>query len=393
MTVVDIGLSEERAMIVDLARKVGDRFGLDYWREQDRLLQFPREAWTEICRAGLCGVALPEEYGGAGLGMVELALVVEELAAAGAGATVGQLFMINPIFGGVAVSRYGSDAMRQAVLPPLISGELTCCMALTEPDAGTNTLEMRTTARVDGDGWRLRGNKIWITAVPDAQKMLVVTRTQSLDEVAHRSQGISMFLIDVDRQGLFHDAIDKVGTHTLAASNVSFDDVAVRPDELVGTLHGGWPELLDVLNTERIVTTAALVGAGRLAGRLAVDYAKERKVFGSAPIASYQGIQFPLAQAHAELACARQMNLHAAALHDAGHPYGTEANLAKLVAAQACSVAVDRAMQTMGGMGYARDSHVERLWRDARLFKFAPVSEEMILNYIAVHCLGMPRSY
>lgn len=148
-----------------------------------------------------------------------------------------------------------------------------------------------------------------------------------------------------------------------------------------------------MLNTERIVTTAALVGAGRLAARLAVDYAKERRVFGSTPIAAYQGLQFPLAQAHAELACARQMNLHAAALHDAGRPYGTEANLAKLVAAQAASAAIDRAMQTMGGMGFARESHVERLWRDARLFKFAPVSEEMILNYIAVHCLGMPRSY
>ncbi len=393
MTAVQAARHDERDMIVDLARKVGNRFGLDYWRRQDQLEEFPREAWTEICRAGLCGVALPEAYGGAGLGVVEMALIVEELAAGGAGATVGQLFMINPIFGGVSVSRYGSEAMRRAVLPALLAGELTCCMALTEPNAGTNTLDMRTTAQPDGEGWRLRGNKIWITAVPDADKMLVVARTRPLDQVQHRSQGISMFLIDVDREGLSHDAIEKVGTHTLAASNVYFEDVLVTGDELVGTLDGGWVELLDVLNTERIVTTAALVGAGRLAERLAVDYAKERRVFGSTPIAAYQGIQFPLAQAHAELACARQMNLHAAALYDAGQPYGTEANLAKLVAAQACGAAIDRAMQTMGGMGFARDSHVERLWRDARLFKFAPVSEEMILNYIAVHCLGMPRSY
>ena len=385
--------SDEREMIVDLARKVGERFGVDYWYRQDGLGEFPREAWKEICRAGLCGVALPGEYGGAGLGLQEMALIVEELAAAGAGATVGQLFMINPIFGGVSVARYGTGPQRREILPPLIAGDFVCCMALTEPDAGTNTLEMRTTARAEDGGWRLRGSKIWITAVPDADKMLVVARTKPLDEVASRSDGISMFLIDVDREGLSHDAIEKVGTHTLAASNVSFDDVPVRRDELVGTLHGGWRELLDVLNTERIVTTAALVGAGRLAERLAVDYAKERRVFGGTPIAAYQGLQFPLAQAHAELACARQMNLHAAELCDAGQPYGREANLAKLVAAQAASAAIDRAMQTMGGMGFARESHVERLWRDARLFKFAPVSEEMILNYIAVHCLGMPRSY
>jgi acyl-CoA dehydrogenase len=326
--------------------------------------------------------------------MTELALVVEELAASGAGATVGQLFMITPIFGGVAVSRYGRESMKAGVLRAMIAGELVCCMALTEPVAGTNTLEMRTSAKpAEGGGWTLRGTKTWITAVPNADKMLVVARTLPVAEVGRRSEGISLFLIDVDRDGLTHEGIEKVGTNTLPASTVYFDDVRVGDDELVGTLHHGWAELLDVLNTERIVTTAALVGAGRLGTRLAVDYAAQRKVFGATPIGAYQGIQFPLAQAHARLQCARVMNLHAAALYDAGQPYGSEANMAKLEAAAACEAAVDRAMQTMGGMGFARDSHVERLWRDARLFKFAPVSEEMILNYIAVHCLGMPRSY
>jgi acyl-CoA dehydrogenase len=381
-------------MMVEMARRVGERFGLEYWRDRDRAEEFPAEAWREICRAGLGGIALPEEYGGGGLGITEMALVIEELAAAGAGATVGQLFMINSIFGGVALSKYGTEEARADLLPRLIRGDLVCCMALTEPDAGTNTLEMRTFARVAASGgWLLRGSKIWITAVPNAQKMLVVARTQSLADVSRRSEGISMFLIDVDREGLTHTSIEKVGTHTLEASTVHFDDVPVSDNELVGTLHEGWPELLNVLNTERIVTTAALVGAGRLACRLAVDYACQRKVFGSNPIAAYQGIQFPLAQAHAELQCARVMNLHAATLFDSDQPYGNEANIAKLVAAQACEAAINRAMQTMGGMGYARDSHIERLWRDARLFKFAPVSEEMILNHIAVHCLGMPRSY
>jgi acyl-CoA dehydrogenase len=223
--------------------------------------------------------------------------------------------------------------------------------------------------------------------------MLIIARTLPLDEVAHKSQGISMFLVDRNRAGIQFETIEKVGTNTLSASTVYLDDVWASENELVGTLHGGWPELLDVLNAERIVTTAGLVGAGRLAIKLAVDYANGRKVFGDKPISSYQGLQFPLAQAHAELQCARVMNLHAAALCDSAQPYGSEANIAKLIAAQACESAISRAMQTLGGMGFAREYHVERLWRDARLFKFAPVSEEMILNFIASHNLGMVRSY
>jgi acyl-CoA dehydrogenase len=202
-----------------------------------------------------------------------------------------------------------------------------------------------------------------------------------------------MFMIDVEREGLTHHPIDKVGTKTLSSCSVFFDDVRIEPEELVGTLHGGWKELLDTLNTERIVTTAGLVGAGDLALRLAIDYANERKVFGEKPVSAYQGIQFPLAQAKAEIECARLMNYKAAAQFDVGEPFGSEANAAKLIAAQAVASATEKAMQAMGGMGYATESHLERLWRDARLFRFAPVSEEMILNFIAVHDLGMPRSY
>jgi acyl-CoA dehydrogenase len=202
-----------------------------------------------------------------------------------------------------------------------------------------------------------------------------------------------LFLIDTDRDGLTHNAIDKVGTNTNASSLVYFEDVEARPDELMGTLDLGWPALLEVLNTERIVTAACLVGAGQLALKLGVDYAAQRKVFGDKPIGAYQGLQFPLAQAHAELECARLMNYKAAWLHDNGQPYGSEANTAKLIGFQAANAAIERAMQTMGGMGFAKEMHVERLWRDVRLFRFAPVSEEMILNFIAVHDLGMPRGY
>lgn len=390
---MDFTLTDEQRMIAQSARQLGERFGLEYWRKQDAAKQFPTEYWRAVCEAGLGAVALPAEYGGAGLGMLEMALIIENLAAAGGGSTVGQLFMINPIFGGVSISMFGTPAMKADLLPKLVSGEINFCMALTEPDAGSNTLEIKSYAASDGDGWRLNGSKIWITAVPDAAKMLVIARTKKLEESKSRTDGLSMFMIDVEREGLTHAAIDKVGTRTLASSSVFFDNVRIEPAELVGTLHGGWRELLEVLNTERIVTTAGLVGTGELAIKLAVSYANDRKVFGGKPISAYQGLQFPLAQCHAEIEAARLLNYKAAANCDAQLPYGTEANAAKLLAAQTIARTTERAMQTMGGMGFAAEYHVERLWRDCRLFRFAPVSEEMILNFIAVHELGMPRSY
>lgn len=390
---MDFRLNDEQKMIIDSARQIGERFGLEYWRRQDAAKAFPSEYWHAVCDAGLCGVALPVEHGGSGLGMMEMALIIESLAATGGGSTVGQLFMLNPIFGGVSISRFGSERMRQELLPGLISGELNFCMALTEPDAGTNTLEIKTFAAEDGDGWRLSGRKIWITGVASAQKMLVVARTKKLADSSSRTDGLSMFMIDVQREGLSHTPIDKLGTCTLDSSSVFFDQVRVEPHELIGTLHKGWRELLEVLNTERMVTTAGLVGTGELAIRLAVDYANDRKVFGDTPISAYQGLQFPLAQCHVEVESARLLNHKAATNFDMGEPYGSEANAAKLLAAQAVARTTERAMQTMGGMGYAKEFHVERLWRDCRLFRFAPVSEEMILNYVANHDLKMPRSY
>jgi len=390
---MDFLLSDDQKMIAETARKVGDQFGLDYWRNLDAKKSFPAEFWSAVCEAGLCGVALPEKYGGAGLGMLEMALIIETLSGCGGGSTVGQLFMVNPIFGGVSIARFGSEAMKSELLPKLVAGKINCCMALTEPDSGSNSLEITTFATREGNGWRLNGRKIWITAVDAAQKMLVIARTTKAQEVKRRTDGLSMFLIDVERKGLTFTAIDKLGTNTLSSCSVFFEDVHVDGDELVGTLDKGWHELLDVLNTERIVTTAGLVGAGDLALRQAVAYANERRVFSNKPIGTYQGIQFPLAQSFAELECARLMNYKAAALFDQGLPYGSEANTAKLIASQAASTAIENAMQTLGGMGYAKETHLERLWRDARLFRFAPISEQMILNFIAVQNLGLPRSY
>jgi acyl-CoA dehydrogenase len=390
---MEFSLSSEHELLVETARKVGEKYGLKYWRDCDENKQFAEEFWQAVCDAGLAGVALPEEYGGAGLGMFEMALIIENLAVGGGGATLGQIFMNNPIFGGVPLVKFGSKIQREEMLRPLVDGRMRFAMALTEPDVGSNTLSMKTFARRAEGGWRINGSKIWITCMPQATKVLVVARTTKIEDAPRRTHGITMFLIDRDRKGLTHSAIDKVGTNTNPSSNVYFDDVLARDDEVVGTVDGGWPELLEVLNTERIVTTAGLVGAGKLALRLGVDYAKNRKVFGNTPIGAYQGLQFPLAEAHAEIECARLMNLKAAWLHDNGKPYASEANTAKFLAVRGATQAIERAMQTMGGMGFAKDMHVERLWRDARLFQFAPVSEEMILNFIAIHDLGLPKGY
>lgn len=385
--------TDEQLLLIETARRVGEKFGLDYWRDLDARKAFPAEIWQEICAAGLCGIAIPEEHGGSGLGMIEVAMAVETLCAAGGGSTLSQMFMCNPIFGGVTLSRFGNPEAKAELLPKLVDGSALFAMALTEPDAGTNTLAMTSYARPDGDGWRLSGRKVWITAVPQASRLLVVARTRKAEEATSKTDGISLFMFDVEREGLEHQAIDKVGTATLPSSAVYFDDVRIEPHELVGTLHQGFRQLLDVLNTERIITTAGLVGTAELAIKLAVEYAEQRKVFGKTPIGAYQAIQFPLAEAKVQLECARLMNYKAATLYDQGLPYGSEANMAKWLAGHAAALATDRAMQTMGGMGYSKEFHVERLWRDARLFRIAPVSEEMVLNYVAQHDLKMSRSY
>lgn len=389
---MDFDYTDDQRMLIETARKVGTKFGLEYWREKDAAKAYPSEFWQEICDAGLCAIAIPEEHGGSGLGMLELVIAVETLCAAGGGSTLSQLYMLSPIFGGVTLAKYGSDEQK-SWLAGLADGSIQFCMALTEPDAGSNALNLSSFAKADGAGWRLNGRKIWITSVPQAQKMLVVCRTQPASEVARKTDGISLFMIDTDRKGLEHASIDKTGTCTLPSSAVFFDDVEVKPEELVGTLHGGFHQLLDTLNTERMVTAAGLIGTVDLATRLAVDYASTRTVFGNRPIGSYQALQFPLAEAHIQARCAQLMNYKAATLCDRGLPYGSESNQAKWLAGHAAAQATDRAMQTMGGMGYSKEYHVERLWRDARLFKAAPVSEEMVLNYVAQHDLGMPRSY
>jgi acyl-CoA dehydrogenase len=281
--------------------------------------------------------------------------------------------MLNPIFGGVSIARLGTPAQKAEMLPGLVSGQMMFAMALTEPDAGSNSLEVRTFAAAEGSGWRLSGQKVWITCVPQADKILVVARTKTVADSISKTDGISLFMIDREREGLTHRSIDKVGTKTLPSSIIFFDNVRVEEHELIGTLHSGFRQLLDVLNTERIVTTAGLVGTAKLAEELAVSYAADRKIFGGKPIGSYQALQFPLAESRIEAECARLMN--GSVLHDMGKPYGSEANMAKYLAGHAAGHATE-GIQTMAD-GYRRISCRATVC-DARLFRSLRFRREVL---------------
>ncbi|ALS23074.1 MULTISPECIES: acyl-CoA dehydrogenase family protein [Paenibacillus] len=386
-------ITDEQKMMRDGVRQIAEDFGLDYWREKDDKHEFVHELWSELGKNGYIGVAVPEKFGGVGLGMMEMTMVIEELAKGGAGSTVAQLFMLTPVFGGVTIDLHGSEAQKEQYLTKMSAGQLNFCMALTEPNAGSNSLEITTTARKEEDHYVINGQKIWISGTDVADKMLIVARTTKRSEVQKKTDGISLFLVDTRDPAITLQPIEKVGTHCVRSDTVFIENLRVHKDNLIGEEGKGWSYLLDTLNAERIVTTAGLIGTGQLALQLAVNYAKERVVFNDTPIGAYQGIQFPLAKIRAELELAQLMNYKAAWLYDQKKPNGTEANMAKLIAAEAAFHACDQAMQVMGGYGYAKEYHIERLWRDVRLFKIAPVSEEMILNYISQHDLGLPRSY
>ena len=390
---MDFNFSSEQSQMIETAKRIGRDFGTVYWRELDEAHRFPHEIWQAICAAGIAGAMLPVEHGGLGRGMLDIALMIEAMTEAGAGMPIAQLFMLNPVFGGRAIARFGTDAMRGEVLPRLIDGRALMSFALTEPDAGNNSLAIKTVARRDGDGWRLSGQKTWITGHDASTHLLVVARTTPVSPESKRTHGISMFLLDAHRSGISATPIKKAGAHPLQCFSLFFDDVRIEPGELVGTLDAGWSELVELLNAERIVTAAGLVGTGKLALRLGTEYVNQRRVFADRPIGSYQGVQFPLARASAALQAAGLINHKAAWLMDHDQDYASAANAAKLLAADAAFEACDRAMQFMGGMGYAVEFHVERLWRDARVFGIAPIPQEMILSFIATHDLGLPRSH
>jgi acyl-CoA dehydrogenase len=386
---MDFELTADQVLMLRTLREVCEPYGLDYWREKDREHEFVTEFWDQLGAGGWLGISIAEEYGGGGLGALDVALVVEEAARAGGGATVAQFFMFA-VLEAATLSRHGNREQKQRFLPDIASGKLDCAIAVTEPDAGSNSFAITTTARREGDSYVLNGQKVWISGLERAGRMLVVARTSEVPEGGRPSAGMTLFLVDTTSPGIERSLIEKLGTNCMTSSSVYLTDVIVPAEDRIGDEGAGWRILVDTLNIERIITTSGAVGAGKLALDLAARYANQRVVFGR-PISTNQGVQFPLASARATLECAATLNYKAAWLFDQGLSSAAEGNMAKMVATDAAFAACDAAMQVHGGYGYAREYHIERLWRDARLFRIAPVTQEMALSFVAQHVLGMSR--
>ncbi len=372
-------------------RRVCADFPDAYWRTLDEGHEFPWEFYEAMAQGGWIGIALPEAYGGGGLGITEAAIVLEEVAASGA-AMNGCSALHTSIFGMNPVVKHGSDALRNRYLPEVVTGGLHVAFGVTEPDAGTDTTAITTSARREGDRYRVRGRKVWMTKAPYCQKVLLLVRTTPLAEVERKTRGLTLLLADLQDPRVTITPIPKLGRNAVVSCEVSFDDLEVPVDHRVGEEGLGFTYLLDGLNPERILLAAEAIGIGRVAIARAVAYANERVVYGR-PIGQNQGIAFPLADAYAHLHAAGLVVSEAAWRYDEGLPCGEHANLAKLLAADAAFAAADRAMQTHGGFGYATEYHIERYWKEARLMRLAPIPQEMVLNYLAEHVLGLPRSY
>ena len=392
---MDFQLPDSALAVREGVAAVAAKYDNAYWSRCEEEHRFPQEAYDDLAAGGWFGLAVPEEYGGGGQGLLELAVANETLCASGG--TAGSFFYITtPGFGGMTITRHGTEEQRQRILPGLATGELQFCLALTEPDAGSNALEISTAARRDGDEFVIRGQKVWISNVENADWMVAVTRTIPAAEARPRTAGFTLLLVDVKRAladgTLSFTPIPKMGSNILCSSQVFFDDVRVPATNVIGEVDQGFAVLWDVLNPERILAAAGGIGAADAALDVACDYARERVVFGR-PIGSNQALQFPLAQIKAKAELGRLMTYKAAWLFDRREPCGGEANIAKLTGAQVAWEAANQAFQTLGGMAYSKEYPVERMFRDARIGKNIPVAEELVLAHIGTQALGLPKSY
>jgi acyl-CoA dehydrogenase len=380
---------EESEFIRDFVRQLTAKYDRRYWVEraaQDKPID---EMWRELGRAGYLGVTVPEEYGGTGLSLSRLAVLMEELANHG----VPTFFLVvGTAMGAIPIAKYGTEAQKRRYLPPMADGSEKFCFAITEPDAGTNSFRIRTIARRDGDHYVLNGQKVFISGVDQAEHMLVVARTTPADQVKDKREGMSLFIVDPKAPGV---ELNRMDTRVLMPEHqfqVFFEDVRIPRDNLVSEEGKGLQAIFDALNPERVMTAAMVVGLGRFALDKAVEYAKTRKVF-NVPIGAHQGLAHPMAIAKTELELASLMMHHAAHVFDAGGNAAPYANMAKYAAAEAGIKAVDVAMQVHGGSGFTGEVDIITLWPVVRLIRTAPVSSEMVLNYIGEHVLGLPRSY
>jgi acyl-CoA dehydrogenase len=388
---MDFSFTAEQERIREAITKLCTRFGDDYWLERDREGGFPADFHQALARDGWLGIAMPEAYGGAGLGITEAAIMLQAIARSGAGMSGASAIHIN-IFGLNPVVVFGTEEQKRRMLPPLIAGREKACFAVTEPDAGLDTTQLATRAVRQGDHYVLNGTKIWISTAQIADKMLILARTTPLDRVKKRSHGLSLFYTDLDRRFVEVREIEKMGRKAVDSNQLFIDGLKVPVEDRIGEEGRGFEYILHGLNPERILIAAEAIGLGRVALDQATRYAGERTVF-DRKIGRNQAIQHPLAECWMALEAADLMMYRAAWAYDRGDECGAAANAAKFLGAEAGYRACETAVMTHGGYGYAREYHVERYLRESLIPRLAPVSPQLILCYIAEKVLGLPKSY
>ncbi len=388
---MNFSFSDDQLALRAAIEKVCARFDLEYWLRKDTEGGFPDDFHQALAADGWLGIAMPDEHGGAGLGITEAALMMQTIAASGGGMAAASAVHMN-IFGLNPVVVYATEAQKRRWLPPLIAGRDRACFCVTEPDAGLNTTQLKTRAVRKGDRYVVSGQKIWISTAQVTNKMLLLARTTPLDAVSKRTEGLSLFYTDLDRRRVEVREIPKMGRKAVDSNQVFFDGLEVPADDRIGEEGRGFEYILHGLNPERILVAAEAIGIGRFALQRAAAYARERIVF-DRPIGQNQAIQHPLAQRWIELEAADLLTFKAATLYDTGKPCGAEANAAKYLAGEAGFRACETAVMTHGGMGYAKEYHVERHFRESLIPRIAPVSPQLILCYIAEKVLGLPKSY
>lgn len=375
---------------LDLKQAVGElvgTFGRPYFQDVVKRGAKPDELWSALGTQGFLGVHLPEEHGGGGGGLTDLAVVIEEVAAQGC-----PMFylVISPAIAGSIIAAHATDEMKKQFLPGIADGSFKMCFAITEPDAGSNTHKITTTAHRDGDGWRLRGQKYWTSGVDEAQAVLVVARDAEPGPDGRST--LSLFVVDRDAPGLTYQPIDSALSLPEKQFVTFFDDVPVAPDGLIGEEGKGLRQVFAGLNPERVAAACVANGIGRYAVERGAQYARERTVW-STPIGAHQGVAHPLAKAYIDVEMARTMTFRAAQLTDDGKDAAEASNIAKYAAGEAAIQALDQAIQVHGGNGLSNEYGLSDLWFVARMFRTAPVSREMVLNHVAQHSLGLPKSY
>ncbi len=384
-------LNDQQQEIQDAIKRIMANFDDDYWLETDRTGNYPHEFRKAIADGGWLGICMPEEVGGSALGIMEATVMMEAVANSAGAQTAASAIHLN-IFGPNVLVKYGTDEQRKEFLPPIISGDLMTSFGVTEPDAGLDTTQIKTFARRDGDDYVINGRKIWNSCAQQADRILLLTRTEEAGKGDKRADGMTLFFCELDRKKVEIREIPKMGRHAVNSNMLFIDDLRVPASDVVGQPGRGFYQLLDGLNPERILIAGEVVGIGRQAISRATQYANDRTVFGR-PIGMNQSIQHPLAQSWMEVEAAWLSTVQAAMLYDAGRPCGAQANMAKYLAAEAGFKACERAVLTHGGMGYAQEYHVERLFREVQIGRLAPVSQQLISCFIAERVLGLPRSY